>query len=648
MLKKFVSLILCLLIIISVAGISFSGVSAADDEVLIIHSGDSTYTANVGDTVTFAVDVKASRLFENIQGNIVYDSGKLKVTPVESDDPDMDDWDAAGIKCIPNLADMGSAYINLKVENNITFNASRVAGYNFKEKRNLLNVEFKVVSGGETEIDFEIIWMMIKGGNEGYFVNGLPEITEGLSMDIYVAGAEEYIPVMPTYPSFDNPATPEEAPGEIPEDAGTLVVFTDGDVYEVKVGQKFRYDILLQADRLIETLQGSVEYPSEMLEITRLESADPDVRDWEYQTALALPNINNAIANLGLDSLVKYNGSNIYGYNFKDEKVLITLEFTAVKEGVAEIESDIQELIIRGGEDYYFDNSQAGTTDGISIRYLINADICENPPERPTDPPVTYPTTEGEVTVHFENHYRWENVYCYTYVADTGEEPMGPWPGTLCENVKDKDFVATIPGYSTHILFNDGGTQSTSALLNPLEEKIAKRFGSAGHMVEGIKMYSFAWFEYDPNPTYPTVNPGYTPDYTQVATEYPWEGDMSVTESPTEPVVRPQSPAKPPSADDTYPPTVAPTAGDFAEPTAAPDEAPETSTPADSDNQVMDTPQTGGKPKPTEGATSNMENGKEEAVDVPTTGINATTLFPVVIIMGAALILMLRKRQREI
>ena len=648
MLKKFVSLMFCLLIIVSVAVVSLAGVSAADDErenILYIKLGDSYFTAEVGDTVTFVADVTAAKTFENIQAEIKYDSDYLEVVPVESDDPDYSDWEVASFKCIPNLVDVGSGNINLKMENLIKFNASRVAGYDFRETRNLVNVEFTVMKGGETDIKLDIIWMMIKGGEEGYFVNSVPEITKGFTLVTYMTGAENYTPVSPTYPSFDYPATPEEAPEEIPDDAGTLVVFTDSEVYEVKVGQKFRYDILLEAERLFETLQGIVEYPSDMLEITRHKSPDTDIADWEYQTVFVLPNINNAVVNLGIDSVVKFNGSNIYGYNFKDEKVLVTLEVTAVKEGIAEIDATIQELIIKGGEEYYFDNAQVGTTDGLSIKYVTNAKVCENPPERPTEPAPTYPTVEGDVVGHFDNHFDWENVFCYTYVDGGGREDLGQWPGTPCEKTKEGVWTATIPGDCTHVVFNDGDKTSTAHLLNPLRERIAKRFGSAGILSGEHWQYSYAWFDYDPNPpTAPSwdVEWGDADTTYPAATDGPWNEEAWPDEATTPGEFYPMTPTEP-GACETFP-AVESVPCDTLPPTVGVEE------------DDMDTPHsqggkpanpTEGKPVATQGATSQVEENTDKPMDVPATGLNTTALFPVLLVVGVGLLLTFRKRKAE-
>lgn len=658
MLKKIVSLMLCLMIVVSVAVVSFSGVNAADadrDDLLRIKAGDRVYTVKVGDQITYSVPVTAANRFENVQAEIHYDSEYLKVVPVMSDNPDYDDHDAACFKCITNLVNGGSGSINLKMENIIKFNASRVAGYDFRETKTLVNVEFTAMAAGETEIDFDIIWMYIKGGEKAYFENGVAKVTEGIVVEPMIDDAEFFVPVVPTAPSYDYPDTDATADEPSVED-GTLYVFTDKEVYEVPVGQKFRYDIMLTAERIFQNIQVQVDYSADELSITRLQSPDSELFDWEYQSFVACPNLSGAIANLGYNDKVRFNSSRVAGYDFKEEKSIITLEFTAVAEGIAEIDFTVEEMTINGNN-FYFTNSEPVITDGISIYGVTDAKISENPPERPTEPAVTYPTVEGDVVVHFDNYFKWENVYCYTYVDGGDREDLGEWPGTPCEKTRDGVWTVTIPGDCTHVVFNDGNTTSTEHLLNPLRERIATRFGSAGHRVGDHWRYSYAWFDYDPNPpTYPT----YDPD---------WEETYCPTESPWDDEVRPGSPTTPggwnPDVtlpawdndewDETLPPTVAPTEA----PTVAPEEvATETmpcateGVPATEGNVVVkpqgkpDTPQSQ-EPKPTEGATSHKDVSDDTSVDVPTTGMNATAAIPVMLISLAGVLLMLRRRETE-
>ena len=158
----------------------------------IITAGGKTYGANIGDTVTYTMDVQAARLFENIQALVTYDSTMLNVVRHTSDDPDVEDWEVEGPIACPNL---DGVIFNAGVDGVVKMNASKVSGYNFKEEKNLVTLQFNVVAAGETSIDSIIEEMTIKGGDESYFANGQQVITDGISIT-EALDAEPYNPTV--------------------------------------------------------------------------------------------------------------------------------------------------------------------------------------------------------------------------------------------------------------------------------------------------------------------------------------------------------------------------------------------------------------------------------------------------------------------
>ncbi len=131
--------------------------------------------AEVGNIVTYTATLTASELFENIQTYVSYDETKL--TLVRKDQhPTLTEREIA----CPGLD--GVFYPD--VEGIVTFNASKVQGFNFKDGNVLITLDFQVTAEGESAIDLVIQEMAIKGEDgRSYFENGEAVITSGISVD---------------------------------------------------------------------------------------------------------------------------------------------------------------------------------------------------------------------------------------------------------------------------------------------------------------------------------------------------------------------------------------------------------------------------------------------------------------------------------
>lgn len=145
-----------------------------------IDIGGVRYKACVGDTISYVVELQADKLFENIQAVINYDSKKLELVRIFSDDPDVDNWEVEGPERCPYLDDV---FFNGDLEDEIRFNASKVSGYNFRAEKTLVRLEFVVKDAGNSEITLDIEYMTIKGdGSQKYFYDGEPVITDGITI----------------------------------------------------------------------------------------------------------------------------------------------------------------------------------------------------------------------------------------------------------------------------------------------------------------------------------------------------------------------------------------------------------------------------------------------------------------------------------
>ena len=176
--------------------------------------GTETKSACVGDTITYTMDLTAARLFENIQAVVTYDSTVIELVRIKSDDPDVADWEVEGPARCPNL---DGVIFNAGSAGVVKFNASKVAGYNFKTEKNLVTLEFTVVAEGNAAITTVIEEMTIKGdGTESYFTSGQAVITDGITI---VENLEVPVHEIPTTEAPT--AAPTEAPTAKPTAAPT-------------------------------------------------------------------------------------------------------------------------------------------------------------------------------------------------------------------------------------------------------------------------------------------------------------------------------------------------------------------------------------------------------------------------------------------
>ena len=130
--------------------------------------------AQVGDTITYTVELTAEELFENIQAVVTYDAEKLELVR-KGDDEVYEEEIACPV--------LGDAIFNADVEGTVKFNASKVKGYNFKEGGVLVTLDFVVKDTALSSIDLVIEEMTIKGdGTQSYFTGGQAVITDGISV----------------------------------------------------------------------------------------------------------------------------------------------------------------------------------------------------------------------------------------------------------------------------------------------------------------------------------------------------------------------------------------------------------------------------------------------------------------------------------
>lgn len=203
-------------------------------------------------------------------------------------------------------------------------------------------------------------------------------------------------PAATTAPAVTDPAATTAPVVTDPVVADQNIVLNDGVKYPYTTGDTVEYKVMLQADKLFENIQGTVSYDTTVLELQRVLSDDPDIQDFMVEGPAYCPNLNPGVVLNAADAgKVEFNASNISGYNFKENKSLITLTFKVIGEGDTTIDLDIAEMTKING-DSYFANGEQVTTEGIALAYTLTGNT---EPVAPTEPPVvTDPTTAPVVT----------------------------------------------------------------------------------------------------------------------------------------------------------------------------------------------------------------------------------------------------------
>ena len=177
----------------------------------------------------------------------------------------------------------------------------------------------------------------------------------------------------------------KDGTGNPADNGNALKIKTSNQEITANKDSKFTYNVYLKADEIFEDIQAVINFDPAKLSLTgtTAETCCPALVDTSFNT-----NING---------LVAVNSSNLAGYDFKGEKLLLTLEFTAVGTGDAYLDFIVQDMTILGGESSYFFLSQEKST-GSSFREDLVIDVIEVPTTAPTSPTVSTEPSETSAT----------------------------------------------------------------------------------------------------------------------------------------------------------------------------------------------------------------------------------------------------------
>ncbi len=267
-------------------------------------------------------------------------------------------------------------------------------------------------------------------------------VTKDSGFDVYgvrLCDVSE-MPEKPTTPVATKPvatepvATETVVPVTYPIYDGTektqYISLNDGNRYAFEVGDTFTYTVYLKASELFEDFQAKLYYDSNALKLNRVSD------NAEEESVTYVPNLgDNLVLNARDEGRVAYNSIRLRGFDFKEETVLLTLEFTVISGGSSDLDHEIQEMTIKGGYDSYFSRSEPEITEGISIRYELSSGTQVEPTIPPTTvptEPVTFPVVTDPVLVEPDPDYP---IMTYPNVPDY---PIDPTP--------TGDHAWTLPG----------------------------------------------------------------------------------------------------------------------------------------------------------------------------------------------------------
>lgn len=152
----------------------------------------------------------------------------------------------------------------------------------------------------------------------------------------------------------------------------SLKIKANGEEITANKGDKFTYNVYLKAADAFEDIQAVINFDESKLSLTGTTAE------------ICCPALIDTSFNTDINGLIAVNSSNLAGYDFKEEKLLLTLEFTATGTGEAYLDFIAQDMTVFGGEkSYYFLSKEENT--GATFREAFVIDVPEIPTTGATD-----------------------------------------------------------------------------------------------------------------------------------------------------------------------------------------------------------------------------------------------------------------------
>ncbi len=111
--------------------------------------------------------------------------------------------------------------------------------------------------------------------------------------------------------------------------------------YTTYIGDTVTYTFYLKTQKKIENVQASLTYDSTVLELNETTAV-------EMFPVLG----TSCVYNCSLTDTIKFNASNLSGYDFTSEEVLISVSFKVLKSGYTSVNTAIEYMDEKGGDSY--------------------------------------------------------------------------------------------------------------------------------------------------------------------------------------------------------------------------------------------------------------------------------------------------------
>ncbi|MBQ7385204.1 MAG: hypothetical protein IJW04_01720 [Ruminococcus sp.] len=253
---------------------------------------------------------------------------------------------------------------------------------------------------------------------------------------------------------------------EAPGDSGESLKLNIGNIsVHANIGDKISYEIYLKADKVFEDVQSIASFNEDKLKLTKITSDNPEITDNEAEALKNCPNLEDVVYNSDYPGVVAANASCLDGYDFTDEKLFISLDFTVIGTGETNIEFTVQEMSKLGGEESYFLFSNI-CSKGVSLR----GDVQVTQYVKPTEPSanITQPetTTEAQEPTEVTAPITTEPQETTAPVTTEVTEPSESVPSVTMNATEPSESV---PSITTEVIEPTGSTAPTNEKTEPTE-----------------------------------------------------------------------------------------------------------------------------------------------------------------------------------
>ncbi len=165
-----------------------------------------------------------------------------------------------------------------------------------------------------------------------------------------------------------------------------LEITAGNEVITASKGDVFKYNVYLKADKAFEDVQTALNFDSSKLSLTATDNSEADALK-------NCPNLKDVSYNALSEGYVGINCTSLDGFDFTEEKIFLSLEFTVTGTGKTSVEFIPQDMTVKGGEESYYFLS-AKQSEGATFRseFEKEKEIIPTDPTTPIIPDQTEAT----------------------------------------------------------------------------------------------------------------------------------------------------------------------------------------------------------------------------------------------------------------